>query len=912
MLLSLLPLLLLLSASQASHFLGTMMTYYPKETFADGSVSVILRYKLNYVSCSYSDAWQCSGNCGTETQTLNLSVVEKVTNEWCQREGVITRLLPNNTGFQTVLANGNWIDNIQNGIVSWRALTAVEMRNRSDIGKPNTSPQTSILPALRIPSNCAKNINLLAFDPDGDEVRCRYGNTSASECNPCTPPSVLSVSSSCSLSFSPTNSSTEIPYAVQLVIEDFPKQNIILTQTDGSQVIKDELIRRGLPPDIKVRLLSDGSVQSCSLSFSPTNSSDEGPYAVQMVVEDFPRQNITLTDSSGPQVMKTPSDSISTMPVQFVFKGEAAEDHGAPVLRAARINQEFIRIRKLHPDMDTIGQWSRTGSSSLLRCPSKIKEELVRQGLPAGIIVELLSSGGVQLHCVTMLSSVLLLLLITGAQAAYYGAVITNSFGDVQPFVLTYNFIESGSSCQEVDIWHCGGNCTTPPFYAIDESRNEWCQKTEVRIYTTYGPRTFAYQHSYFAVLFPNHIAELITHCRVGSSNWIENRNGIVTPLIRISNDFRNRSDISKPNSTPQTTILPLVRVPSNCQRNINLLTFDPDGDNVKCRYGSDPNNNECYTCTAPSVLSLSSSCSLSFSPTSSSVEGSYAVQLMIEDFPRQTITLTHNDGSTYSWSTSNFMTRISVQLGNKAATSVSWLISMLENVNYVKFSFFFFFFSLWMVLDVIYCKFSLFIWMQFYSADFNSVNMLPSVLLLLLLISGAQASFYGVVFNYAFGDLQTDPYAGYAEKIPIYQLFAVNPQVPYDFKVSFNSCEEFNTLNCYGYCSGPPYSIDEIGGEWCQKGHAGTFYSPYLSTLTQLFGLSVLFFCNISEHFNFILCRVSASAWTENRNGIVSSRAYLQFDLRNRSDINKPNSSPRTTILPLVRYFSRSFLMFP
>ncbi|XP_043954860.1 uncharacterized protein LOC122821065 [Gambusia affinis] len=34
----------------------------------------------------------------------------------------------------------------------------------------------------------------------------------------------------------------------------------------------------------------------------------------------------------------------------------------------------------------------------------------------------------------------------------------------------------------------------------------------------------------------------------------------------------------------------------------------------------------------------------------------------MIEDFPRQTITLTRYDGSTYSWSTSNFMNRISVQ----------------------------------------------------------------------------------------------------------------------------------------------------------------------------------------------------------------------------------------------------------
>ncbi|XP_043954202.1 uncharacterized protein LOC122820697 [Gambusia affinis] len=103
------------------------------------------------------------------------------------------------------------------------------------------------------------------------------------------------------------------------------------------------------------------------------------------------------------------------------------------------------------------------------------------------------------------------------------------------------------------------------------------------------------------------------------------------------------------------------MRVPSNCQRNINLLTFDPDGDHVQCRHGS--NSYECSTCTPPSVISLSSSCSLSFSPTnSSSDEGSYAVQLMMEDFPRQTITLTHDSGSIVSISTSSSMSRIPVQ----------------------------------------------------------------------------------------------------------------------------------------------------------------------------------------------------------------------------------------------------------
>ncbi|XP_023201485.1 uncharacterized protein LOC111610790 isoform X2 [Xiphophorus maculatus] len=101
-------------------------------------------------------------------------------------------------------------------------------------------------------------------------------------------------------------------------------------------------------------------------------------------------------------------------------------------------------------------------------------------------------------------------------------------------------------------------------------------------------------------------------------------------------------------------------RVPSNCQRNINLLTFDPDGDHVQCRHGS--GSDECSTCTPPSVLSLSSSCSLSFSPTNSSDEGSYAVQLVMEDFPSQTINMTDYTGSTVSINSSSSMSRIPVQ----------------------------------------------------------------------------------------------------------------------------------------------------------------------------------------------------------------------------------------------------------
>ena len=56
--------------------------------------------------------------------------------------------------------------------------------------------------------------------------------------------------------------------------------------------------------------------------FNRTSSSNEGSYVVQMVMEDFPRQNITLTHTNGSQVTRTTSDAISKIPIQFAVKGK--------------------------------------------------------------------------------------------------------------------------------------------------------------------------------------------------------------------------------------------------------------------------------------------------------------------------------------------------------------------------------------------------------------------------------------------------------------------------------------------------------------------------------------------------------------------------------------------------------------
>ncbi|XP_016535190.1 uncharacterized protein LOC103149173 [Poecilia formosa] len=258
MFLSVVLLLLLVRDSYASHFYGVMMTYYPKASYINGSTSVELHYKLSYDLCTHTDSWSCSGNCGTETQILPLTKVDEISGEWCQREAVTSRQLTSNSPLTLVFASSAWISNVH-GIGSWRAVTNVELRTRSDISKANTSPQTTILPALRVPYNCQRNISMLTFDPDGDDVRCRFASSALSECVTSTNMSDLNISSS-----------------------------------------------------------------SCTLLFSSSASSSQGSYVVQMVMEDFPLQTITLTQTGGSQVQKTTSDAISTIPIQFVLKVDAA------------------------------------------------------------------------------------------------------------------------------------------------------------------------------------------------------------------------------------------------------------------------------------------------------------------------------------------------------------------------------------------------------------------------------------------------------------------------------------------------------------------------------------------------------------------------------------------------------------
>lgn len=64
------------------------------------------------------------------------------------------------------------------------------------------------------------------------------------------------------------------------------------------------------------------SLQSCTLSFHSTSSSNEGSYAVQLEMEDFPDQTISLLQSDGVETSRTPTDALSKIPVRFALTGK--------------------------------------------------------------------------------------------------------------------------------------------------------------------------------------------------------------------------------------------------------------------------------------------------------------------------------------------------------------------------------------------------------------------------------------------------------------------------------------------------------------------------------------------------------------------------------------------------------------
>ncbi|CAK6978955.1 Hypothetical predicted protein [Scomber scombrus] len=243
--------LLLVSLASASHYYGGTTTFTYKGRNPDGTFKVDIRNRDTYDGCQYFLSWHCyTGHCGSNVR-YQRGVLDRSSNapqynrQWCETETVLTKHISSDKPFQMRAASCCWVPTRSLGYrSSWRLMTYVDLGTRSDTRQPNRSPEIAILPFLRVPQNCPRTYRLMSFDPDGDQVRCRYGTVRGTECSTCNQPSGFHLDQgSCTLHY---RSAQVHPYvfAFELMVEDFPRRPITLTYTDGSSSSRSPLSSR--------------------------------------------------------------------------------------------------------------------------------------------------------------------------------------------------------------------------------------------------------------------------------------------------------------------------------------------------------------------------------------------------------------------------------------------------------------------------------------------------------------------------------------------------------------------------------------------------------------------------------------------------------------------------------------------
>ncbi|KAM9318550.1 uncharacterized protein KZ484_022776 [Pholidichthys leucotaenia] len=242
--------LLLVSLVSASHFYGETLKFAYKGRNADGTWRVVIKDRATFDGCQYSLRWSCYGsNCGSQSisvkSILDRSTSAPVSREWCEIETVYSMNVRNNKPFKWMTASCCWIPTRpRNYSTWWRLSSSIDLGERSDTGEPNRSPDTAILPFLRVPKNCPRTYKLLSFDPDGDRVKCRYGSVRNVECYNCLIHHGFHLDeSSCTLHYHYT---TDSPYvhAFELMVEDYPRRDVTLTYTDENPSLRSPLTER--------------------------------------------------------------------------------------------------------------------------------------------------------------------------------------------------------------------------------------------------------------------------------------------------------------------------------------------------------------------------------------------------------------------------------------------------------------------------------------------------------------------------------------------------------------------------------------------------------------------------------------------------------------------------------------------
>ncbi|KAF3686761.1 CUB and zona pellucida-like domain-containing protein 1 [Channa argus] len=266
----------LVGITSALSFYGDSVSFLPLQKNSDGTFEVSFYHRQNgRSSCQEQSSLTCeSGVCTSFDQSSVLQTDQDNTGQgrWCQSEQLTTATVSTNKYLSLRNSSCCWLSNIE-GTTNWTSYAELDLGIRSDSNTLNHCPVTTTVSSLRVPQNCFSSMHLLAYDPDGDEVRCSFSP------NATIPANFALNEVGCTLT-STGQVSTGV-HVFELILEDFPTQNITLTYTDGTSAfleafefstplckVKLQFAVEILPP---IPSCEAGHVQPMFLSITPSH-----------------------------------------------------------------------------------------------------------------------------------------------------------------------------------------------------------------------------------------------------------------------------------------------------------------------------------------------------------------------------------------------------------------------------------------------------------------------------------------------------------------------------------------------------------------------------------------------------------------------------------------------------------------
>ena len=171
-----------------------------------------------------SDSIRCSIGCGVAGESIGnvqfYCTAFSVSETWSYGERVFQYTIPKVTNYRAAFSVCCWISLATGGAPAWEVALNINSLTRSDTGKANSSPITSMFPVVKIRKGFSQKITIPVTDPDNDDIRCRWSDASRNECGGvCAIPAPAILASNCELSFDSSKGAAGW-YALSISIED--------------------------------------------------------------------------------------------------------------------------------------------------------------------------------------------------------------------------------------------------------------------------------------------------------------------------------------------------------------------------------------------------------------------------------------------------------------------------------------------------------------------------------------------------------------------------------------------------------------------------------------------------------------------------------------------------------------------